>query len=104
MYAVVEIAGKQYQVTENTKLVTDKLAGEAGTTVEFDRVLLYVDGQNVKIGKPILAGAKVSATIGGNFKNPTVIVFKKKRRKNYRRTNGHRQQYTSLLINSISVG
>lgn len=103
MYAIVEIAGKQYKVEENASIVTDRLPGEAGETVEIDRVLMVVDGEKVQVGKPTVEGAKVKARIEKTFKGPKVIVFKKKRRKGYRRTRGHRQPLTSLQIEAIEV-
>ncbi len=103
MYAVVEIAGNQYKVTENSRIMTEKLAGNPGDKVEFDRVLMFVDGDTVKVGQPVIDGAKVSATIEEFSRRPKVIVFKKKRRKGYRRTRGHRQHQTALRIEKIAV-
>ena len=103
MYAIVEIAGKQYKIEPNSKIVTDKITGEAGQTVEFDRVLMVVDGEDIKVGNPTVTGSKVTATIEGEVRGPKVIVFKKKRRKGYRKTQGHKQEYTTLLVNNIEV-
>lgn len=103
MYAIVEIAGKQYKVENDAHIVTDKLGGDAGEKVEFDHVLMYVDGSKVEVGTPVIAGAKVSATIEGDTRGKKVLVFKKKRRKGYRKTQGHRQQYTMLQIDKISL-
>ncbi|HHL72672.1 MAG TPA: 50S ribosomal protein L21 [Bacteroidetes bacterium] len=103
MYAVVEIAGNQYKITEDSRIVTEKMPGNPGDKVEFDRVLMYVDGDTVKVGQPLIDGAKVSATIEAFTRRPKVVVFKKKRRKGYRRTRGHRQQQTALRIEKIAV-
>ncbi len=103
MYAIVEIAGKQYKIEENSTVITDRLPGESGQTVEFDRVLMVVDGENVKVGTPTVDGAKVTATIEGEVRGPKVLVFKKKRRKGYRKLVGHKQRYTALQINKIEV-
>ncbi|MFN8438720.1 MAG: 50S ribosomal protein L21 [Cytophagales bacterium] len=102
MYAIVEIAGKQYRVEENKFLFTDLLQKEAGTTVEFENVLLvdHEDG-NIKVGEPSVKGAKVVGKVLEHVKGDTVIVFKKKRRKGYKKRNGHRQRYTKVLIENI---
>ncbi len=102
MYAIVEIAGKQYKVEESKYLFVDKLEGDAETKVVFDKVLL-VDNGTVSVGAPVVAGAKVSAKILDQVKGDKVIVFKKKRRKGYKRKNGHRQEYTKVLIEKISA-
>ncbi|MGD0338736.1 MAG: 50S ribosomal protein L21 [Bacteroidota bacterium] len=101
MYAVVEIAGHQYKVTPSSKCFVPKLEGEAGTKVEFDKVLLLADENNIKVGAPIVDGVKVEATVLGHVKDDKVIVFKKKRRKGYRVKRGHRQQYTEIEITNI---
>lgn len=103
MYAIVEIAGKQYKVSQDKTVVTDKLEGKVGDTVDVDRVLMVVDGDKVKVGKPTVKGVKVSASIAGHKRGDKVIVFKMKRRKGYRRTRGHKQPYTELRVDSISV-
>jgi len=103
MYAIVEIAGKQYKVSADNTIQIDKIPGAIGDTVAFDRVLMYADGDNVKFGTPVIDGAKVTASIEGDAKGQKVLVFKKKRRKGYRVKNGHRQQYTALKINDVSV-
>ncbi len=102
MYAIVNIAGKQYKVEKDKYLYTDKLAGETGTKVEFDSVLLFNDGSNTEVGAPLLKGAKVIGKILEQAKADKIIVFHKKRRKGYRKTNGHRAQLTKVLIESIS--
>lgn len=101
MYAIVDIAGKQYKVEESKFLYVDKLEGDVDSKVEFDRVLL-VDNGSVAVGAPLIKGAKISAKILGQQKADKVTVFKKKRRKGYKKKNGHRQQYTKVLIEKIT--
>jgi large subunit ribosomal protein L21 len=103
MYAVVEIAGQQFKVAEGDEILTQGLPVAAGEKVTFDRVLMIVDGEATKIGQPILAGARVEATVTGESRAPKVIVFKKKRRKGYRRTRGHRQLHSRVLVDQISA-
>ena len=102
MYAIVNIAGKQYKVEKDKYLYTDKLAGETGSKVEFDSVLLLGDGEKIEIGAPLLKGAKVTGKILEQVKADKIVVFHKKRRKGYRKTNGHRAQLTKVLIEGIS--
>ncbi len=101
MYAIVDIAGKQFKVAKDQYIYAPKLAGEAGEAVSFDQVLLVDNGGNIEIGAPTVNGAKVSGTILEHVKGDKVIVFKKKRRKGYAVKNGHRQQYTKVQIESI---
>jgi len=103
MYAIVRTGGKQYQVAQGDQLRVETLAGNVGETVELDDILLVADGDNVKIGQPQVEGAKVTATIVEQDKAKKVMVFKKKRRKGYKVKNGHRQQYTALRIDGISI-
>jgi large subunit ribosomal protein L21 len=103
MYAIVNIAGKQYKAEKNQYLYTDKLAGETGSKVEFDSVLLFGDGDKIQVGAPVLKGAKVTGKILEQVKADKIVVFHKKRRKGYRKTNGHRAQLTKVLIESISI-
>ncbi len=103
MYAVIATGGKQYKVAENDIIEVEKLAGEAGQTVTLDQVLLLGAGSDVKVGAPTVAGAAVTAEIVKQKKCDTVIVFKKKRRQNYRRKNGHRQPVTVLKILSLGA-
>jgi large subunit ribosomal protein L21 len=102
MYAVIRTGGKQYRVTEGDRVRVEKLEGEVGSTLVIDDVLM-VGGETVSIGKPVVAGAKVIATITGQDRAKKVIVFKFRRRKNYRRKNGHRQPYTELKITGVSA-
>ncbi len=101
MYAVVEIAGHQFKVAPSTTYYVPKLEGEAGTKLKFDKVLLLADDKNIRIGAPLVQGAKVEATVLGHVKDDKVIVFKKKRRKGYRVKRGHRQQYTQIEVTNF---
>jgi len=101
MYAVIKTGGKQYRVSEGDRLRVEKLPGEPGATVTFDEVLM-IGGEKVAVGKPIVKGAKVSAEIMVQDRDKKVIVFKFKRRKNYRRKRGHRQPFTELKITGIT--
>ena len=101
MYAIVDIAGKQFKVAKDQYIYAPKMDGEAGAAVSFDKVLLVDDGGNVQIGAPTVSGIKVSGKILEHVKGNKVIVFKKKRRKGYAVKNGHRQQYTKVQIDSI---
>lgn len=103
MYAIVNIAGKQFKVTKDQSIYAPKLDAEAGASVEFDQVLLAEADGNVSIGAPLLEGAKVSGKVLDHVKGDKVIVFKKKRRKGYKKKNGHRQDFTKLLIENISL-
>lgn len=101
MFAIVNIRGKQYRISENDKVYVPKLKEEIGSKVSFDNVLMFSkDDKSFQVGAPKLE-MKVEATVLGHVKDEKVIVFKKKRRKGYKRTKGHRQQYTQIEINSI---
>lgn len=102
MYALVEIKGKQYKAEKDKVIKVDKFQNQPGDTVEFDTVLLTSSGEEIKIGKPYLPEAKIIATVEDHTKGSKVRVYKYKRRKGYRRTQGHRQQYTVLRINEIT--
>jgi large subunit ribosomal protein L21 len=102
MYAVIKTGGKQYRVSEGDRLRVEKLAGEIGSTVELGEVLM-LGGDAPKIGKPTVAGAKVVAEIVAQDRAKKIIVFKIRRRKNYRRKNGHRQPFTELRIKTIQA-
>jgi large subunit ribosomal protein L21 len=102
MFAIVNIKGKQYKVSENDRLFVPKINQEVGSKITFSDVLMFsADNKSFQIGAPKLE-MKVNATILNHLKDEKVIVFKKKRRKNYKRTKGHRQQYTEIEINSIN--
>ena len=102
MYAIVDIAGKQFKVTQDQYVYAPKMQGEEGASVEFDNVLLVDNDGKVEVGTPMLKGAKVSGKILEHVKDDKVIVFKKKRRKGYKVRNGHRQDFTKVLIEKIS--
>lgn len=104
MYAIVDIAGQQFKVHKDQKLFVHRLESEAGQKVNFGRVLLIDDNGQINIGAPAIEGAQVSATVLEHLKGDKVIVFKKKRRKGYKKKNGHRQYLTSIQINDISTG
>lgn len=103
MFAIVNIRGKQYKVTENQKLFIPKLKDEIGAKLTFSDVLMVGrDGNKFEIGSPVISSVNIEATVLDHVKDDKVIVFKKKRRKQYRRTRGHRQQYTQIEINKIA--
>lgn len=103
MYAVIRTGGKQYRVTEGQTLRVEKLPLGEGEAVSFPEILMLggADGAT-KVGQPVVAGAKVDAKVKSHFRGPKLIVFKFRRRKNYRRKNGHRQPYTDVVITGIS--
>jgi large subunit ribosomal protein L21 len=101
MYAIVDIAGKQFKVAKDQFIYAPKIEGEAGSSVSFDNVLLFDNGGSVEVGAPTVKGVKVSGKILEHVKGDKVIVFKKKRRKGYAVKNGHRQQFTKVQIENI---
>jgi large subunit ribosomal protein L21 len=101
MYAVVNSGGKQYKVQQGQILRVEKISGDVGNPVTFDRVLMFSDGENISIGQPALEDVAVEGHIVEQGKAKKIIVFKYKRRKRYRRTRGHRQVFTAVLIDSI---
>ena len=103
MYAVVATGGKQYKVQEGDILRVEKLEGEVGATVTFDKVLMTSNGEEVSLGAPLLEGAEVTGEIVEQGKAKKIIVFKYKRRKRYRRTQGHRQPFTAVKISAIKA-
>jgi len=104
MYAVVKIKSRQFRVEPDMRLQVPSLAEEVGTTVNFDEVLLIHDENEVKVGDPLLKGCTVIAEVLRHGRSRKIVVFKKKRRKNYRRKKGHRQFFTELLIKEITSG
>jgi large subunit ribosomal protein L21 len=102
MFAVVEVAGKQFKVTPKDRIEVPSLQEKPGTKIRFDRVLLVGDDKKTVVGNPLVAGASVEATIVEHGRDPKVIVFKKKRRKRYRVKRGHRQGFTQIEIISIA--
>jgi large subunit ribosomal protein L21 len=101
MYAVIKTGGKQYRVAANDVLEIEKLDGEAGSTLEFTDVLMLGEGESVRVGTPLVAGAKVTAELVAQTRGPKLIAFKKRRRKNSRRKKGHRQDLTRVRITDI---
>jgi large subunit ribosomal protein L21 len=101
MYAVLKTGGKQYKVAENDVIIVEKLVAEAGSNIDLDEVLMIGDGEASTVGTPTIVGAKVTAEVLEQKRGKKVIVFKKKRRQNYRRTRGHRQELTVLRITDI---
>ena len=104
MYAIVEIAGQQFKVSKDLKVYVHRLANEEGSKVSFDKVLLLDDNGSVTLGAPAVEGASVEAKVLQHLKGDKVIVFKKKRRKGYKKRNGHRQYLTQIQISGITVG
>jgi large subunit ribosomal protein L21 len=103
MYAIVEIAGQQFKVSKDLKVYVHRLANEEGSKVSFDKVLLLDDNGNVTLGAPAIEGASVEAKVLQHLKGDKVIIFKKKRRKGYKKRNGHRQYLTQILIEGITA-
>jgi large subunit ribosomal protein L21 len=104
MFAVIRTGGKQYKVAKDDVISVEKLVGDPGSTIELGEVLIVGEGANATTGAPTVAGATVSATVLEQKRNDKVIIFKKKRRHNYRRKNGHRQSVTVLRIDEIRHG
>ena len=101
MYAIVEIAGQQFKVQKDQKVYVHRLEAKEGSKIEFDQVLLLEDKGKVNVGAPAVEGAKVTAKVENHVKGDKVIVFKKKRRKGYKKKTGHRQAFTELSITGI---
>jgi large subunit ribosomal protein L21 len=104
MYAVIRTGGKQYRVTKDDVIVVETVAAEAGATVTLGEVLLVADGAATTVGTPMVSGAEVTATVVEHKLGDKVLIFKKRRRHNYRRKIGHRQPLTVLKITGISAG
>ncbi len=102
MYAVIRTGGKQYRVAKNDVIKIERLPGEAGQTIEFTDVLM-IGGENPVVGTPVVEGAKVVGTLLEQTRGPKIIVFKKKRRKNYQRKRGHRQDISVVRITEIAA-
>ncbi|MCW6678040.1 50S ribosomal protein L21 [Anaerococcus sp. NML200574] len=103
MYAIIKTGGKQYKVSEGDLVRVEKLNYEVGETVDFEEVLLVSNDGDIKVGSPVVEGAKVSATVEDQNKAKKIVVFKYKPKKQYRKKHGHRQPYTLVKINSISL-
>ncbi|MBT32506.1 MAG: 50S ribosomal protein L21 [Thalassobius sp.] len=103
MYAIVEIAGQQFKVEKDKFIYTHRLSDDEGAGVEFGNVLLVDNGDSIDVGAPSVAGAVIKAKVLEHVQGDKVIVFKKKRRKGYKKKNGHRQQFTKVLIEDIQI-
>ena len=103
MFAIINIAGKQFRVEEGDQIKVPHLSTDAGKSLAFDKVLLVNDGKKVQLGSPLLSNASISATVVEHGRGRKIRIFKKKRRKGYRRNNGHRQNYSLIKIDSIST-
>jgi len=103
MYAVIRSGGKQYRVAPGQTIRLEKLAGEVGAKVELGNVLLVENDGKVQVGNPLIVSAKIEATVVEHDRDKKILVFKKKRKKQYRRTQGHRQDYTAVRIDNIIV-
>jgi len=103
MYAIVEIAGQQFKVQKDQKVFVHRLDSEAGSKITFDKVLLVDNDGKITLGAPAIEGASVTAEVVEHLKGETVIVFKKKRRKGYKKKNGHRQSFTAVTIKDIKA-
>jgi large subunit ribosomal protein L21 len=103
MYAIIKTGGKQYRVSEGDTIRVEKIPGDVGSNVELDEVLMVGGTDDVSVGTPLVSGAKVTAEITAQDRAKKIIVFKMKRRKNYRRKQGHRQPYTELRITGVSA-
>jgi len=103
MFAVIRTGGKQYRVAAGDVIKVETLPGEAGGTISFDEVLMVGEGADAKVGQPLVAGASVTAEVIAQDRLAKIIIFKKKRRQNYRRKNGHRQHVTVLRITGINA-
>jgi large subunit ribosomal protein L21 len=102
MYAVIKAGGKQYRVSPGESLKIEQVQADVGATIVLDQVLMVADGEAVKVGTPIVAGAKVSATVVSHGRGPKVRIFKMRRRKHYQKTQGHRQNYTEIRVDAIN--
>jgi large subunit ribosomal protein L21 len=103
MYAVVKTGGKQYRVAKDDKIIVDRLESEAGENIVLDQVLMMADGEKVMVGAPTVSGAAVGATVLRHTRGPKIMVFRRKRRKNFRRVQGHRQDLTMIQITDIAA-
>ena len=103
MYAVIKTGGKQYRVVAGERLKVEKLVADVGAKVTLDQVLMVADGAEMTIGSPIIKGATVNATVLSHGRGDKVMIFKFRRRKHYRKTQGHRQSYTEIQISDINA-
>ena len=103
MYAVIKTGGKQYRVAAGEKIKIEQIPAEVGTEITLDQVLMVGEGESVKIGAPLVSGAKVTAKVIAQARGPKVLIFKMRRRKHYQKHQGHRQSYTELEISGIAA-
>ena len=103
MFAVIKAQGKQFKVAKGDQLTVDRLEGDAGASIALGEVLMLIDGSTTKVGTPVIGGAKVQAEIVSHTRGDKIKVFKKRRRKNFHRTRGHRQELTTVKITSITA-
>jgi large subunit ribosomal protein L21 len=103
MYAVIKTGGKQYKVAAGDKLKVETIAAEVGSEITLDQVLMVADGEQVKMGQPTVSGAQVKATVVSHGRGDKIKIYKMRRRKHYRKTQGHRQNYTEIQISGISA-
>ncbi|MEW5943553.1 MAG: 50S ribosomal protein L21 [Pseudomonadota bacterium] len=103
MYAVIKTGGKQYRVVSGEKLKIEQIPADIGSEIVLDQVLMVADGDAVSIGAPLVAGASVKATVVGHGRGEKIRIFKMRRRKHYRKTQGHRQNFTEIRIDSIAA-
>ena len=103
MYAIIKTGGKQYKVSEGDEIIIEKLEVEENSSVTFEEVLGVFDGENIKVGTPVVEGAKVTGTVVKNGKGPKIRIFKYKHKTNYRRRAGHRQPFTKVKIEKIEA-
>jgi large subunit ribosomal protein L21 len=101
MYAVIKTGGKQYRVAPGEKIKIEQIPADVGAQIVLDQVLMVADGEAVKLGNPLVSGAKVSATVLGHGRGVKVKIFKMRRRKHYQKTQGHRQNYTEIRVDAI---
>jgi large subunit ribosomal protein L21 len=103
MYAIVEIAGQQFKVEKNDEIFVHRLEGDPGTKIEFDQVLLLDNDGKISVGKPLVEGTSITGQIVDHVRGDKVVIFKKKRRKGYEKESGHRQDFSKVLIEDISL-
>ena len=103
MYAVIKTGGKQYRVAAGEKLKIEQIPADVGAEITLDQILMVGEGESVKVGTPIVAGASVKATVLSQGRHPKVTIFKMRRRKHYQKHQGHRQNYTEIRIDGISA-
>ena len=102
MYAVIKTGGKQYRVAPGEKIKIEQIPADVGSQITLDQVLMVAEGESVKVGNPLLAGAKVTATVLSHGRGEKVRIFKLRRRKHYQKTQGHRQNYTEIRVDAIA--